>query len=131
LKEHYELIAEVACKLAQKPVQVRFKHNKGFYGLCRADSSGLITIDIEPELKSRSRKFLEIFLHEVAHAKFDSFQPMSFQASDTIPVQQGSQFDFQEFRAELQAEIWKWYAEKNRNSNLEYIPGCLYSLLEL
>ena len=131
MRKHYELIAEVACKLAGKVVQVRFKHNKGFYGLCRADSSGMVTIDIEPELQLHSEKFLEIFLHEVAHAKFEKFQPLSFEISDSIPVQKNEQFHIQETRAELQAEVWKWYAEEHRDNNLDYVEGCLRKLLEL
>lgn len=131
MKEYYELIAEVACKLAKKTVQVRFIHNKGFYGLCRADSSGMVTVDIEPELQNYEKKFLEIFLHEIAHARFDNFQPMSFEISDSIPVQETPQFNFQELRAETQAKVWLWYAETHRDNNLNYLAGCLYSLLEL
>jgi len=131
MKTAYELIAQVVCKLARKPVQVRFKHNKGLFGLCRADSSGLVTIDIEPELQNYSRNFLEILLHETAHAKYENFLPMSFEASDSIPVQEGLQFDFSEFRAELQGAVWLWYAEKHRENNLDYLTGCLITLLEL
>jgi len=131
MRKHYELIAEVACKLAKKTVQVRFKHNKGLFGLCRADSSGMVTVDIEPELQNHEKKFLEIFLHEIAHARFDNFQPMSFEISDSIPVQETSQFNFQENRAETQAKVWLWYAETHRDNNLDYLTGCLYSLLEL
>jgi hypothetical protein len=110
---------------------VRFKHNEGFAGLCRADSSGMTTIDIEPELQNYEKKFLEIFLHEVAHAKYDNFQPMSFHVSDRIPVERTPQFNFMELRAELQALVWLQYAENNRNNNLSYLEGCLKTLYEL
>lgn len=131
MKTAYELIAQVACKLARKPVQVRFKHNSGLNGLCRADSSGMVTIDIEPELKSNSEKLLEVLLHETAHAKHDNFIPLSFQVSDTAPLETTWRASFRELRAELQAEVWLLYAEKNRNNNLEYFEGCLLTLLEL
>ena len=131
MKEYYSLIAEVTCKLAKKPVQVRFKHNKGCTGLCRADSSGLVTIDIEPELQSYSKELLEILLHEIAHAKYDNFQPMSFEVSDSIPFEENYYSMFIECRAETQAEAWLWYAETYRDNNLDYFTGCLKTLLEL
>lgn len=135
MKQHYELIAEVVCKLARKPVQVRIIHNEGFYGVCRADSSGMVTIDIEPELIRNEKKFLEILLHETAHARFDNFIPVSFEVSDRIPaehyIQAGNKKSDREHRAEQQAKVWLWYAELNRNSNLDYFEGCLRALYEL
>lgn len=131
MKKHYELIAEAACKLAEKPVQVRFKHNSGLNGLCRADSSGMVTVDIEPELQNHEEKFLEIFLHEIAHAKHDNFQPMSFEISDKAPLENNWYASFRELRAEVQALSWLWKANKNRDNNLDYIEGCLKTLLEL
>lgn len=117
--------------LSGKRVKLRFKHNKGLYGLCRADTSGKIIIDLEPELQNDSRKLLEIFLHETAHAKFEEFLPMELEVSDKIPVERNSYYEEMETRAERQAEIWLKYAEENRLKNLSYFPGCLVSLLEL
>jgi hypothetical protein len=121
----------IAFKLAEKPVKLRFKHNSGVYGLCRADSSGLVTIDIEPELQNYEKKFLEIFLHEVAHAKNDKFIPMELELSDSIPLTKDTDFEHRETTAEKQAEEWLQYAETHRKTNLDYLTGCLLTLLEL
>jgi len=135
LEKYYELIAEVVCKLAEKTVQLRIVHNSGFQGLCRADSSGMVTIDIEPELENHEKEFLEVLLHETAHAKFDNFVPASFEVTDKIPseyyAQASNRESFRERRAETQAKVWLWYAETHRDNNLDYIEGCLLTLLEL
>jgi len=131
LRHFQNTLTFIACKLAEKPVKLRLKSNSGVYGLCRADSSGLVTIDIEPELQSNERKFLEIFLHEVAHAKLHSFVPMELELSDRIPLTKDTEFEHRETTAEVQAQEWLQYAETHRNNNLDYFTGCIYSLLEL
>jgi hypothetical protein len=128
MKTVYELMAEVACKLSGKPVKLRFQHNEGCYGLCRADSSGLLTIDLEPELQFYEEKFLHVFLHEISHAKFDSFIPLEFEVSDRMPVSNNTGYKLKEIRAEKQASTWLKYAEKNRDIQQPYFEGCLWSL---
>lgn len=125
----FELMVEVACKLAQKPVRLRFQHNEGFKGLCRTDNKGLTTIDIEPEHFSWSeRELLRIFLHEVSHAKHDKFIPVELEVSDRIPVSMTSSYNLKETRADKQASTWLKYAEENRDMKQPYFEGCLWSL---
>ena len=128
----YELMVAVAEHLAEKPVKLRFQHNEGSYGICRTDSKGLTVIDLEPELQFLNEaEFLRVFLHEVAHAKLDTFKPMNLEASDRIQVQKTTIYNLKESRAEKQAQQWLNHAEQNRNKNLDYFEGCLFSLLEL
>ena len=128
----FDLMHEVAKKLAGKPVQFRFKHKKGFYGLCRLDSSGLTVIDLEPALQFNEVELLEIFLHETAHALLDTFIPLSLEFSDKAIIDtKSSEYHSSELRADTQAEAWLQYAEENRDRSFSYLEGCLYSLLEL
>lgn len=128
----FELMHVVAEKLAGKPVKFRFKHNKGFYGLCRLDSSGLTVIDLEPALQFNEFQLVKYFLHETAHAKLDTFIPLSLEVSDKIPVDtKTSEYHSSEQKADIQAEAWLQYAEENRDKSKDYLTGCLYSLLEL
>jgi len=128
MKTVYDLMSEVACKLSGKPVRVRFEHNKGCYGLCRADSSGLLIIDLEPELQFYEEKFLRVFLHEISHAKIDNFIPLELEVSNRIEVEKTPVIQFQENRADKQAEKWLQFAEKNRDKTKPYFEGCLWSL---
>jgi len=128
MKTVYDLMCKVACKLTGKPVRIRFEHNVGCYGLCRADSSGLLTIDLEPELQCYEEKFLRVFLHEVSHARTDNFIPLRFEVSDRIELKKDLVTQFQENRADKQAEQWLQYAEKNREKTEPYFEGCLWSL---
>ena len=126
----FELMWEVANKLAKKPVRIRFQHNEGFAGLCRADNLGRVTIDIEPTLQFYdNEELLRVLLHEISHAKYDKFIPMKLEVSDRIPVSRTTAYNLKEIRADTQAEAWLKYAEKNRDKNLEYFEGCLWSLL--
>jgi len=130
LRTVFDLMQKVSSKLAHKPVRVRFQHNEGFKGLCRTDSSGIVTIDLEPELQFYDTKeFLRVFLHEIAHAKNDNFKPIKLEVSDRIPVSRSTAYNQKETRADKQAETWLKYAEENRENNLEYFEGCLWSLL--
>ena len=127
----YELMVAVAVHLAEKPVKLRFQHNKGAYGVCRADETGLTTIDIEPEIQFlEERKFLSVFLHEIAHAKNDYYIPMKLELSDIKPVSNSNNYKRKESRADIQAEKWLSYAEKNRKEEFSYFEGCLWTLLE-
>jgi len=128
MKTVYDLMSEVACKLAGKPVRVRFEHNKGCYGLCRADSSGLLIIDLEPELQFYEEKFLRVFLHEISHAKNHKFIPMELEVSDRIEVVRDKVYNLREAQADKQAEKWLQFAEKNRDKTKPYFEGCLWSL---
>jgi hypothetical protein len=129
VKTVYDLMSEVACHLARKPVRVRFEHNKGYSGLCRTDSSGITTIDIEPSLQWFEEEFLRVFLHEVSHAKNHSFIPMELEVSDRIEPVQGSAYKLKEFQADTEAQAWLRFAEQNRDKTEQYFEGCLYSLL--
>jgi len=126
----YDLMSEVAVHLAQKPVRVRFKHNKGFKGLCRADSSGVPVIDLEPSLQWFEEEFLRVFLHEVSHAKNHSFVPMELEVSDRIEPVQTAGYKLKEFQADTEAQAWLRFAQKNRDKTEPYFEGCLFSLLD-
>jgi len=127
----YDLMSKVACKLARKPIKVRFKHNEGFKGVCRTDSSGIITIDLEPELQfTNEHEFLRVFLHEISHAKNHKFIPMQLEVSDRIEVFQDKVYNLREAQADNEAENWLKYAEANRDIAQPYFDfeGCLWSL---
>jgi len=123
-------MVEVAEHLARKPVRVRFKHNKGLYGCCRKDSSGLLTIDLEPSLQWNEEKFLRVFLHEVLHAKEHNFIPMELRVSDRIEPVVNIGTQLREAQADNRAETWLRFAEKNRDKSEPYFEGCLLSLLD-
>ena len=121
MKTVYDLMREVACKLAGKPVRLRFHHNEGAYGICRADSSGITTIDIEPELQfSSEHEFLEVFLHEISHAKNHKYIPMELEVSDRIEVKKDKAYNMREAQADSESEAWLKYAEQNRNKEEPY-----------
>ena len=127
----YDLMLKVAEKLAEKQVKLRFQHNENCRGLCRVDSSGIVVIDIEPELQTQNEKqFLRTFLHECAHALNDNFIPMSLEASDRSPVRVNAGYKLRETRADLQAEEWLKYAEEHRNIELDWFEGCLWTFLD-
>jgi hypothetical protein len=126
----YDLMVEVAFHLAKKPVRLRFKHNKGFKGLCRADSSGVPVIDLEPALQDYEQEFLRVFLHEVSHAKNHNFKPMELEVSDKVNQVQDKLYNLREVQADTEAEAWFRFAEKNRDTSFNYFEGCLYSLLD-
>ena len=131
MKTVYDLMSKVAVQLAGKPVKVRFQHNAGYKGLCRTDSSGLNVIDLEPELQFQNeQEFLRVFLHEISHAKNHKFIPMELEVSDKVEVIEDKVYNLREFQADTEAQAWLRYAEKNRNNNLPYFEGCLYSLLD-
>ena len=128
----YELMVAVAEHLAEKPVKLRFQHNKGFKGLCRADISGMLVIDLEPELQFTDiKEFLRVFLHEISHAKNHKFIPMELEVSSNIEVVEDNIYNRREAEADTEAQQWLNHAEQNRNKNLDYFEGCLFSLLEL
>lgn len=130
MKTVYDLMSKVAVHLAKEPVRVRFKHNKGYLGLCRTDSSGTKVIDLEPSLQEFEEEFLKLFLHEVSHAKNHAFVPMELEVSDRIEPVQGAGYKLKEFQADTEAQEWFSFAEKNRDRSYNYFEGCLYSLLE-
>jgi len=126
----YDLMVQTAFKLAGKPVRVRFQHNEGLKGVCRKDNSGITVIDIEPELQFFSeQEFLRVFLHECSHALNDNFIPMELEVSDRIPVAETIIYNLKETRADKQAKEWLQFAEENRNLQLPYFEGCLWSLI--
>jgi len=124
-------MSKVASHLAGKPVKVRFQHNEGFYGLCRADSSGVPVIDLEPQLQFYEEKFLRVFLHEVSHSKTDTFIPMELEVSDRVEQVQNKVYNTREAQADKQAETWLKFAETNRSNEFNYLEGCLWTLLTL
>jgi hypothetical protein len=131
VRTEFELMVEVAEHLARKPVRLRFKHNKGYKGLCRADSSGVPVIDLEPSLQWNEEEFLRVFLHEVSHALNHSFIPMELEVSDKVQPVQGAGYILKEFQADTEAEAWLRFAEKNRDrEKYYYFVGCLLSLLD-
>jgi len=129
LKTVYDLMSKVAQNLAEKPVKVRLQHNEGYEGLCRKDSSGLLTIDIEPQLSDK--RMLFVFLHEVSHAKKDNILPMELEVSDKIEDTKTRLYNIKEAEADKQAEAWLRYAEANRNQEHDYFEGCLWTLMEV
>jgi len=126
----FDLMQKVACKLAQKPVRLRFQHNEGFKGLCRTDNKGIVTIDIEPELQPYEGKLLKVLLHEVSHAKNHKFIPMELEVSDRIEVVRDKVYNLREAQADTEAETWMKYAEQNRDIMQPYFEGCLWALLD-
>lgn len=124
-----DLMQSVSCKLAKKPVKLRFKHNKGYSGLCRTDNTGLAVIDLEPELQFRNEKeLLRVFLHECSHAKNHKFIPMELEVSDKIEQVADKVYSLREIEADSEAEKWLKYAEQNRDIQQPYFEGCLWSL---
>jgi hypothetical protein len=120
---------ETAKKLSRKNLVLRFQHNEGFKGLCRTDSSGTVIIDLEPELQFQNEEeFLRVFLHEISHAKTDTFIPMKLEVSDRIPVSRNAGYELRENRADKQASTWLKYAEEHRDTAEPYFEGCLWSL---
>jgi len=129
LRTVYDLMSKVACKLSGKPVRVRFKHNEGFKGVCRTDTSGIVTIDLEPELQFiNEHEFLRVFLHEISHAKNHKFIAMQLEVSDRIEEVQDKAYNLREAQADTEAETWLQYAEANRDIVQPYFEGCLWSL---
>lgn len=129
MKTVFDLMVEVAVHLARKPVRLRFKHNKGYSGLCRTDSSGVPVIDLEPALQVYEEEFLRVFLHEVSHAKNHNFTPMELEVSDRIEPVQTAGYKLKEFQADTEAEAWLRFAEQNRDKTEHYFEGSLLSLL--
>jgi hypothetical protein len=125
----FELMQATACKLARKVVCLRLNHNEGYKGLCRTDSSGRVTIDMEPELQFQNKKeFLRVFLHEISHAKNHKFTPLDFEVSDKMEVVEDKVYNLREEQADTEASTWLKYAEENREIIQPYFEGCLWSL---
>jgi len=126
----YDLMVHVAQHLSgKKNLTIRLRKPHGTQGTCRKDSSGVLTIDIEPELEEK--RFMYVFLHEVAHARFERFKAMELEVSELVEVELTPKREFQEVRADKVAKAWLQYAEQNRDLSFSYQEGCLWSLLNL
>jgi len=129
LRTVYDLMHATARKLSGKRLQLRFEHNPGYKAVCRTDETGIMIIDLDPDLSYQgNQEYLRIYLHEISHAKNHKFKPMPIEQSNRIEPIIDKVYNRQETQADREAYKWQQYAEQNRDANQSYIEGCLWAL---
>lgn len=108
------LMNYVARHLSGRDVEVRIEQPRNNYpGMCvwgPYDSEHAIKLQISPRAVAEGERYLDIFLHEVAHAKLH-----------TGPGQDIDQAEKIEREAMRQTAAWKHYAQSH-SAPMEYMP---------
>jgi len=114
-------------------VRERIPGTVGLLGEIHRDLNGVLTIDISPEIKTGEKR-LDVFLHEVGHAKCHTYQRSNHSQADPASEakEQLDNWDRRrEVTAENQAAAWKAYSRKHANPTLTKIDPFLADLIAL
>lgn len=114
-----DLMQKAARTLTGENVVIRFERPdyKRADGMTWRDMSGAVRVDVSPELKAYPAHLLDVFLHELAHAKLhapgyakQAKAPPASIARSCTDVLAAAAMARQETEADELADVWKAYA---------------------
>jgi len=134
-KETLKLANAVGYFLTGKSVQVRERvpGTKGLLGEISRRDDGVLVIDLSPDIPN-DKKLLDVFLHELAHAKHHTYIPSNHAKvrPASVPKEPLDNWDKRrEVTAEKQAADWKKYADKHANPDLVKMAPFTAKLISL
>lgn len=129
------LMNVVGERLAGKPVKVRERApaTEGLLGEIHRDPAGQLIIDLNPKIPSDGKR-LDVYLHEIAHAKHHRYlRSDHYQAAPGSvkrePLDYGDRF--KETEAEKTAGIWREFALSHAEPRLAEIRPFIAGLIAL
>ena len=129
----HDLLQSCASHLTGRDVILDWRPVTGGYGQTWCDQSGVLRIDIRPDLDDD--RLLKTFLHECGHGLLHKFTRRSEDEiystdADDPPDQRARQISrIREYQADSLSLRWMKYGLDHRDQTLPLVEGVLWSLL--